>query len=289
MNVSSPTHEAKHIGYILPVGETDRIRLDALGELFNPISMDWLSSNCTLKQGKILDVGCGNGCLTRLFAKTFPEAQVVGVDMSDEQIAVSRKGALDEKLTNCHWLVCDVYHLDELNKTHPELFDIIHCRFVLSHLQDPIKAVDQMLSQLKTGGHLFLEEIGAKFNFQYPSTTIKALEAWKKMADWKQAMQNAHQNTAEVILDHLSKSDAISSWGSRLYDISIEGCVKKSFFRMGAEHGVKKIEELKMAETIKTFGYSDSATWLKEMLDFEADDSITAIGKNFEWIVAQKK
>jgi 2-polyprenyl-3-methyl-5-hydroxy-6-metoxy-1,4-benzoquinol methylase len=289
MQASTARLNGEPSGYILPVGEADRNRLDALGELFNPSSMNWLISNCNIQNGTVLDVGCGNGCLTRLIAKTFPSTHVVGVDISEEQIAVSRESASKEMLTNTHWHVCDVFHLDELKTLHPELFDVVHCRFVLSHLPDPLKAVDNMLARLKSGGCLVIEEIGEKFTFQYPSETLKAMEAWKKMAEWTQSVQHSHQKTVGTLLNYFSKSSAISSWGSKLYDISIDGRVKKSFFRMGAEHAVKKIEQLKVPEKIQDFGYQESATWLQELAEFESNDSLAVVGKNFEWIIAQKK
>lgn len=40
---------------------------------------------------RILDLGCGNGAKTRLVAEAYPDAEVVGVDLSAEALAVARE------------------------------------------------------------------------------------------------------------------------------------------------------------------------------------------------------
>lgn len=276
----------KPVSYMIPVGEADRSRLDALGAIHNSTSLDLITSHCTSKTPKILDVGCGNGSLTCLFAKTLSNSIVVGVDISPEQINVSTKKGQEESLTNISWDVCDVYHLEDLKEKHSELFDIIHSRFVLTHLNDLPKAVDQMLSMLKPGGFLILEEVGAKKQFK--GTPVKAIQAWKKMVDLQHKLQNSHHDTAERVLMHLSNSDKVSSYTSKLFDIKIEGQLKKSMFRMGAELGIKKMVEMGKPELIKAFGYDDSKTWLEDMKAFETDDTIILEIENNENIIAIK-
>jgi ubiquinone/menaquinone biosynthesis C-methylase UbiE len=274
--------------YMIAVGEADDKRLDALGAMFNDVSINWLKSNNTLKQFTMLDVGCGNGKLTRLFAKIFPDSTFVGVDISSEQVELSQRAANEEKLTNTTWRICDVLKLDDLKSKNPKLFDIVHCRFVLTHLPNPEKAVDQMLSMVRPGGLLLVEEFGERFEIAYPSTPIKAIEAWKKMIEFQRKMQQSHKDTAERVSKHLSTSAEVSSFNSKFFDISIEGKYKKSMFRMGAEQGVKKIQEMKMPQLIKEFGYNSGKEWLEEFRAFETNDSIRLQRKNFECIVAIK-
>jgi hypothetical protein len=75
---------------------------------------------------------------------------------------------------------------------------------------------------------------------------------------------------------------------TKLFDIKIEGQQKKSMFRMGAEHGLKKLEEFGKSELIKIFGYEDGKTWLEDLTHFELDESITLEGQNYESIIASK-
>lgn len=277
----------KPAGYIIPVGEADRQRLDALGAIHNKKSLDLMTTRCTNKKNpKILDVGCGNGTLTCLFAKTISGSTVVGVDMSPEQIEISKKKSSEEQIDNTDWDECDVYHLEKLKEKHPGLFDIVHSRFLLTHVPDLQKAVDKMLSMVKPGGLLILEEVGAKKKFK--DTPTKAIQAWKNMIDLQHQMQKSNPDTVEKVLEHLSHSDKIVTYSTQLFNVVIEGQLKKSMFRMGAEHGINILTKMGKLELIKKFGYEDGETWLKDMKDFENDDSMTLEIVDNEDIIATK-
>ncbi len=57
---------------------------------------------------KILDAGCGNGILTCFLAKRFPDATIIGIDISAEGIEQARKLALSLALTNIKFEVGDI-------------------------------------------------------------------------------------------------------------------------------------------------------------------------------------
>jgi ubiquinone/menaquinone biosynthesis C-methylase UbiE len=278
--------EKAAIPYMISVGEADRKRLDALGATFNPTSMEIIIAHTNVKNPKILDVGCGNGCLTNMIAKTLKGCQVVGVDISQEQLDTSKKTAAEENLTNISWELCDVYKLNDLQKKHPELFDVVHSRFVLTHVQEPEKAADQMLSMVKPGGVLIIEESGDRKKFK--GTPPKCIEAWIRMVRLQYQMQKSYKDTCDRVYKHLQNSDQISSCRSELFDFVIEGQLKKSLFRMGAEQGLKKFEQLGKPEIIKMLGYEDGKTWIEELTTFENDDSITLEVESYESLIAIK-
>lgn len=272
----------KPSGYLISVGEADRQRLDALGATFNPTSMQVITTYSSAKNPKILDVGCGNGCLTNLIAKTLKNCLVVGVDKSQEQIDTSKKTANEEGLNNISWDLCDVYNLNELQQKHPQLFDVVHSRFVLTHLPEPEKAADQMLSMVKSGGVLIIEESGDRKKFK--GTLPKCIEAWVRMVRLQYQMQQCHKDTCDKVYSHLIKSGKISSCRSDLFDFVIEGQLKKSLFRMGAEQGLKIFKP----EHIKLLGYEDGQDWIKELTEFELDDTKKLEVESYECIVARK-
>lgn len=278
--------ENQSAGYMIPVGDADKQRLDALGAIHNAKSLELMTTRCTKKNPKILDVGCGSGTLTCLFAKTIRGSTVVGVDVSPEQIEVSKKKSDEEQLDNITWDVCDVYRLEKLKEKHPGLFDVVHSRFLLTHVTDLPKAIDQMLSMVKPGGLLILEEVGAKKKFK--NTPIKAIQAWRSMIDLQYQMQKSNPDTVEKVLEHLSHSSNIATYSSQFFNTVIEGQLKKSMLRMGVEHGIEILAKLKKPEVIKKFGYEDGETWLKEMRDFENDDSMTLEIVDNEDIIATK-
>jgi len=57
---------------------------------------------------KILDAGCGNGILTCFLAKRFPDATIIGIDISAEGIEQARKLSLSLALTNIKFEVGDI-------------------------------------------------------------------------------------------------------------------------------------------------------------------------------------
>ncbi len=268
--------------YMIAVGETDRSRLDALGAIYNPTSIQIISSSkARTHRPRMLDVGCGNGSLTNLYAKTLYNPIVLAVDNSQSQLDVSRKSAEEAGLTNIEWNLCDVYSLKTLKEIHPKLFDVVHCRFVLTHLTYPEKACDQMLSMTKPGGLLIIEETGLRKRFK--GTPPKCIQAWQKMVEKQYQMQKSHKDTCDKVFQHLTNSKKIDSCHSQLFNIVIDGQLKKSLFRLGVEQGLKTIG------SAHQFGYLDDEVWLEELKAFELDDSQTLEIENYECIIAKKK
>ncbi len=74
-------------------GEIDRARLVAQSRLFR----GYIEKNAKNFVGenikRILDIGCGEGQLTQVFAKLYPSAQVVGIDRDEKALIVARLAA----------------------------------------------------------------------------------------------------------------------------------------------------------------------------------------------------
>ena len=95
----------------------------------------WIGRNI-----KVLEAGCGR----RSFVDFGELAYIVGIDI--DEAAVAENARLDEAL------VGDL-------ETYPlpaGTFDLVFCRFVLEHLQDPDRALANMRRALKPGGWLAL-------------------------------------------------------------------------------------------------------------------------------------
>jgi len=59
---------------------------------------------------RVVDVGTGSGCIALALKKAFPQAEVIGLDISQRALETARRNALANKLT-VRWVVADV--LDE--------------------------------------------------------------------------------------------------------------------------------------------------------------------------------
>lgn len=103
-----------------------------------------------VKPAKILDVGCGIGGSSRILAKKFPDAEVVGITLSPEQAA--RAGALAKEagLTNCRFEVMNALEMTWESDT----FDLVWGCESGEHMPDKKKYIEEMSRVLKPGGKL---------------------------------------------------------------------------------------------------------------------------------------
>ncbi|RED44689.1 class I SAM-dependent methyltransferase [Aestuariispira insulae] len=109
-----------------------------------------------LEKGRVLDVGCGIGLMSRVIAAS-GAYQVVGIDPSEASIQEARRSQAAD-VADIEYRQCDVLNLD------PELgqFDAIICtNGLLAHLEDESAreaAVSRLIERLSPGGWLFLPQ-----------------------------------------------------------------------------------------------------------------------------------
>ncbi|MBX9837881.1 peptide chain release factor N(5)-glutamine methyltransferase [Silvanigrella sp.] len=77
--------------------------------------LDFVLQKCKLKNEKpevIFDLCTGSGCLAIALAKKYPEAKVVGIDLSKDAIDVCIKNAELNSVSNVTWINADVTNMD---------------------------------------------------------------------------------------------------------------------------------------------------------------------------------
>lgn len=140
--------------YLHGTSPEEQRRLAKLNDLINDRSLNEMA----LRPGEsVLDVGSGLGQLTRQIARTVG-ARVVGVERSEEQLReclrfadeAGERGLVDFRQGDATSL--------PLAADEWETFDVVHTRFVLEHLRDPLAAVRQMVRAAKPGGRIILED-----------------------------------------------------------------------------------------------------------------------------------
>lgn len=99
---------------------------------------------------KVLDVGCGIGGTSRMLAKHFPTAEVVGITLSPEQVRRGTKLAEEQGLSNAQFQVMDALAMSFEDET----FDLVWGCESLEHMPDKKKYFEEMVRVLKPGGRL---------------------------------------------------------------------------------------------------------------------------------------
>jgi len=106
-----------------------------------------IESHC-VPGSRILDAGCGEGSVSRFFAKKHPGVDFHGLDVSPIGIALASKGAPDNVR----------FQVAKLTRTpfDSDFFDFIFSQSVLEHVEDWEGMLREMRRILKPGGSLMI-------------------------------------------------------------------------------------------------------------------------------------
>lgn len=134
-------------------------------ELLVEEAIHWIEKN-ELGQARLLDLGCGSGCIGLSILKKFPQAQLVAVDKSGEALEIARENA--ERLgvaDRVEFIQSDVVNLD-FPPTH---FDVILANPPYISEDDP--EVQDSVRKFEPALALFASEKG-----------LSALRIWSEKA-----------------------------------------------------------------------------------------------------------
>lgn len=131
---------------------------DPQGELktlhaINPLRLQYVNDQASLKGKKVLDIGCGGGLLTEAMAKL--GAQVTGIDMSEEALMVAKQHQQESSLTIEYLLI----PAEKMAEAYPAQFDIVTCMEMLEHVPDPLSVIQACARLVKPGGHVFISTL----------------------------------------------------------------------------------------------------------------------------------
>lgn len=107
----------------------------------------------------VLEIGCGTGRNLALIARTFPQAKLFGLDISQEMLAQTRKTFLRNKV-RMPSLVAEDALLFRPSHFNVAGFDRILISYSLSMIPDWETAVDVALAALAPGGSLHIVDFG---------------------------------------------------------------------------------------------------------------------------------
>ncbi len=102
----------------------------------------------------VLDVGCGSGEDARALARLAPGVAVVGVDVSEEKIAEAHRLTLGIP-RSVEFRVGDAYRLE----FEAASFDACRADKVFHHLEDPPKALAEMVRVARPGARIVVSDV----------------------------------------------------------------------------------------------------------------------------------
>ena len=110
-----------------------------------------------LKEGDVLDVGCGTGYFLRSYLKDKPNVRAVGIDISSTMIEQAKKNAAADELDQIEFFHTDWERLDPESLKNYN-FKTIFCANTFHYFSDPQSATDKLFNQLTEDGSLYLLE-----------------------------------------------------------------------------------------------------------------------------------
>jgi SAM-dependent methyltransferase len=96
---------------------------------------------------RVLDVGCGSGSMSRLIARSFPQAEVVGVDLREQYVDFAKARSRDEGIRNVTFRGGDAVALPFADAS----FDVVWTKYLLQWLKEPKSAVAELKRVAKPG------------------------------------------------------------------------------------------------------------------------------------------
>ena len=131
----------------------------------------------------VLEAGCGIGAQTVILARNSPDSLITSVDISEDSLNRAHEKIRQEGITNVTFRQGDIFRLP----FGPGTFDHIFVCFVLEHLAEPRKALEQIRPLLKEGGTLTVIEGDHGSTFFHPENE-DAKRAVQCLVDLQQQM-----------------------------------------------------------------------------------------------------
>jgi 2-polyprenyl-6-hydroxyphenyl methylase/3-demethylubiquinone-9 3-methyltransferase len=119
----------------------------------NPARLAYISERVSLKDARVIDVGCGGGILSESMAAQ--GADVTGIDVAAKALSVARLHLHESGLKVDYQQVT----AEAWSEQHPASADVVTCMEMLEHVPDPVSVVRACATMLSEGGHLFMSTL----------------------------------------------------------------------------------------------------------------------------------
>jgi ubiquinone/menaquinone biosynthesis C-methylase UbiE len=185
--------------YVLRGGVEGRERLRILSRVMQQTTLACLAQAGLKEAMACLEIGCGGGDVAFDIARmTGPLGRVVGTDIDETELDLGRREAADLQINNVEFRVGDI-----TQSTFAPEFDLVHARFVLTHLAHPARALDNMRGALRPGGVVVVEDIDFRGHFSYPESAALAryVEIYSAIVRQKGADPNIGPRVPSLLME----------------------------------------------------------------------------------------
>ncbi|MBN2735670.1 MAG: methyltransferase domain-containing protein [Spirochaetales bacterium] len=172
-------------------------------------SIDLVNRIVLDEPGRILDVGCGPGNSTEILFGRWPEAEITGLDSSEDMIQKAKKS-----FPKRYWV-----HSDIMDFQMPGYFDLVFSNAVLQWLPHQKSVIKHLVGFLKPGGILAVQ---VPQNQGSPlHETLNKIASQKEFSQYtKDAQKTLHYRTGYFYYDKLSSlMDDLYIWETSYYHI----------------------------------------------------------------------
>jgi SAM-dependent methyltransferase len=163
--------------YVLGHSEREIQRLMQQAVILRPFTERLLRGAGVGTGMRVLDLGCGAGDVSMLAAEFVgPTGSVVGIDRSQEVIAVARERARAAGLRHVDFEEASVEAFSD-----PEPFDVAIGRFVLIHQADPAAFIRAAAGRVRPGGVVAFQELCARGQI---AQSLPRVSLWDQAWEW---------------------------------------------------------------------------------------------------------
>ncbi len=210
---------------------------------------------------RVLDAGCGTGVSTEYLGHLNPQAQVLGIDLSEQALATARERCRRSGATNVQFQHLSLYEVAQLEGD----FEWINCVGVLHHLPDPTRGLQALATKLAPGGliHLFVYAAVGRWEISLMQRAI-ALVQGDRRGDYRDGVQVGRQLFANLPEGNRLKQRERDRW-------SLENQRDECFADMyvhpqEVDYSLDTLFELIAASGLELIGFSNPHIWQLERL-----------------------